>query len=192
MKSIITLICLMFSTLAFAELPPPGTARKGKITVDPNNSGKVSEYDLRNQAVVNRSDRRKVQAKIDGYRKRIAELEKRLAEYENAPVRSARVEPSASQPEPRIAKAHVIRRNIVTVLGGIGPSHLSDRRESEGNEVALRTGPVVGVGYQRFLTDSIALGAQVQVPTYKDRSGGDGFKKDKDRYTGLASIGFAW
>lgn len=201
MKYLITALCLMFSTLAFAELPPPGTARKGKITVDPYNTGTVYEYDLSKQAVLDRAARKKAQAKvqrtIDDLRRKVAELEREnrilrgMDKNINASNGAIAATPRAAEPQRAVTESPR-KKNIISVLGGIGPSHLSDRRESGGNEVALRTGPVAGIQYQRFVTESVVLGAQVQVPTYKDRSGGDGLKKDVDRYTGLISAGWAF
>lgn len=189
MKYFVIAICLMFSTLAFAELPPPGTARKGKVTVDPYNLGKPSEYDLEQVKVVERAKARKfnrdTKREVERLKKRIAELERQL---EEKPVVVAA--PRRAEPVQQVVKAPS-KKNRVTLLAGYGPSHLSDERlgSDTGNSVKLKQGPLAGLGYSRLITESVSIGAQVVIPTYEDRSG-DWIKRKQDRVSGMAVVGF--
>lgn len=183
MKRLLLILALLPS-LAFAELPPPGKARKGKITVDPYNKGNPSEYDLQNQKVINRADSRRVQKKLDALRNRIKDLES-----ENQALRTAAerpVQPSgavrASAPERIVEVRAPSKKNRLTALGGIGPDALTDRRKeaASANEVGLTQGLILGGQYSRLIGETWSITGQVTTTTrpekkYQTYLGGVGF-----------------
>lgn len=172
MKRLILLLSLLSSSVAFAELPPPGTARKGKITVDPNDKGNPSEYDLKNQKVINRADARRVQKKIDALRARIAELE----DENNALRRSSQNTPrklpiiERAEPEVAVVEREASKKNRISGIIGYGPASLTNQREDSNlaNEIAIEYSPIVGAQYQRLFGDTFSVGAQVTMPTVPD------------------------
>lgn len=189
MKRILILLALL-STNAFAELPPPGTARKGPIKVKPEGMEEFT-YDLQNQKVINRRDSRRVQAQINSYRERI-----KILEDENRSLRSqprAAMERSIdtrSRPEPRAiagASAAPGKKNRLSILAGFGPSSLRDNRKepSAGNEITIDNSPILGGLYQRsfeLFSLPLSAGAGLTLPTVPDTK--------KPTYIG--SLGYDW
>ncbi len=176
MKRFVLLLTLLSSSVAFAELPPPGTARKGKITVDPNNKGTPSEYDLQNQKVINRADARRVQKKIDALRARIAELEGENSNLRNATQNAPRSLPIIERAEPTVERVEPEsnKKNRISAIVGYGPASLTNqRRESDlANEIEIEYSPIVGAQYQRLFGDTFSVGAQVTFPTVPDTKKG--------------------
>ena len=120
MKKIMLLLSII-STSAFAELPPPGTARKGKITVEPNNKGDVFEYDLEYQKVVNRQTARafnlRVKKEVEAMKKKVRDLE-----AENNRLKSRELPMLVSKPRTVERTVEVDRKTIApfTIFGGVG------------------------------------------------------------------------
>lgn len=189
MKRLLFLIALLAQP-AFAELPPPGTARKGKVTVDPNNQGKVSEYDLQNVKVVERQKARAFNLKIKSdnakLRKRIAELEGENQALRNkAPVQAGTFRiAERPQQESTGSDRPTNKKNRISVIGGYGPASLTNKRreQASGNEIEIENSPLVGGQYQRLFGDTFSVGAQITVPTIPDTK--------KMTYAGMLGLDF--
>lgn len=170
MKKLFAILALIFATNAFAELPPPGTARRGPIKVRPNNGDEYT-YDLSKQAVINRADRRRVQKLIDDLRSKVRRLEaeNRFLKEESArPVVAST--PRAAQTKQVVEVRTITKKNRLSALAGIGPTSLTNNRKerSAGNQIGIENGPVVGGQYQRLIGETFSLGGIVTVPTRPD------------------------
>ncbi len=160
------ILALFVSSLALAEVPPPGTSRKGPIVVTPQGMD-AHEYDLKDYAVVKRGARPTIQQRLDGLRKKVRELEGELSKPKALPVQV---------PYERVVERVVTRdvetshKHRVSLYGGIAPDgvHAEDGTRTETATLHER-GTAVGASYSYLFYDrwsATAFGSLTTRSTY--------------------------
>lgn len=156
MKSLL-LVFLVLASNAFAEVPPPGKARKGPITVTPEGMD-THEYDLSGYKVIPREDSRKVQKKIDALRARIKQLEAQL-DQKPAPVIHTRT-------MDKIVRIPDTKKHRVALYGGVAPDGVHvDAKDKERKAELHETGTAIGASYAYKFSDNWSINAFGSVTT---------------------------
>lgn len=165
MRKLLVIGCLL-SSAAFAEVPPPGTAREGDIAVTPKDK-ETSTYSLKDYKVIPRADSRRVQKILNDLR---AELAACKGKGLDAASCTAKVDDLSAQLRQALAEiealkkqlaeqppAPEIKRNRIAVYGGISPDGVEAEEIPDGQKASLHTGPAFGLSYGYLFENDLSL-----------------------------------
>lgn len=160
------LALLVFASPAFAEVPPPGTARKGPIVVTPEGMD-THEYDLSGYKVVERNKARAFNLKRN---KEVADLKKRIrdleAENDRLANRALPTPISKTRTVERVVQKEGMKPFTIYGIGGVMPDGVHiDKQDMTRKAEIHEHGTAVGLGGMYHFESGLSAGVQAQVTT---------------------------
>lgn len=139
------------------------------FTLFPFTANAAPKTDENCVACVTQKQRAMVQKKLDDLRSKVKRLEEENKVLKNRPVAIGTL--PVSTPRTLVKEVPAPRKkHRVAIAAGTGPTSLTNRRKerSQGTEIAITRGPILGGQYQYSFTESVNAGLQVTTPTRPD------------------------
>ena len=130
----------------------------------------VQHYSGATHKVVSRQDSRRVQARLNELRARLAATEQQLRET-RADLLAALEDSDEIVVIREVVEVPERHPNRIQVLAGVGPDGLAIKASSAGQTIVPRYGPLLGLGYARQLDGPWSIGGQLLHGITRDRQG---------------------
>jgi len=180
MRKLFVLFCFL-SNVAFAEVPPPGTAREGDIEVTPKDKD-TSKYSLKEYKVIPRADSRRVQKLLNDLR---AELAACKGKALDSAACNAKVDDLSAQLRQALAEIEALKKKLaeqpvapppgperkhhrIAVYGGVAPDGVEVEDIPMGKKAKLHeAGPAFGLSYGYLFDNDLSLTGFASTATAK-------------------------